>query len=254
MSPKNQFLFETDMRLEKNKIYNTKEIAEWFDINPATLSRHRDERLEELSHFADFECIGKRIKIIEVYCDTYDKHWNDTYGKIKRKIPEVWDESLLDSSKRVSLAIQNELMLPITERTAYKYTLQGRNELYGKPYGEPGELGRCIYTWCKKEGEGANAHLVYLTEEEQEIKQKLISKYFGDVSEKQVIVKAMVETGEISKEEAWDVLEELTNMKGQGNFMAFLAELQEKLHCMVIRGTVIEPNNLIEKKGFDWEE
>lgn len=63
----------------------------------------------------------------------------------------------------------------------------------------------------------------------------------------------MVETGEISKEEAWGVLEELTNMKGQGNFMAFLAELQEKLHCMVIRGTVIEPNNLIEKKGFDWE-
>ena len=49
-------------------------------------------------------------------------------------------------------------------------------------------------------------------------------------------------------------MEELTNMKGQGNFMAFLAELQEKLHCMVIRGTVIEPNNLIEKNGFDWEE
>ena len=73
------------------------------------------------------------------------------------------------------------------------------------------------------------------------------------MSEKQVIVKAMVESGEISKEEAWDVLEELTNMKGRGNFIGFLAELQEKLDCMVIRGTNVEPNNLIEEKGFDWE-
>lgn len=91
-----------------------------------------------------------------------------------------------------------------------------------------------------------------LTPEEEEIKQKLILKYFGNVSEKQVIVKAMVESGEISKDEAWDILEELTNMKGQGNFMAFLTELQEKLNCMVIRGT--QTYTEIENKGFNWED
>lgn len=169
-------------------------------------------------------------------------------------MPEVWNASGLDSSKRVSLEIQHQLMLPLTPGTVYQYTLKSRNELYGRPYGEPGALGRCSYTWCKKIGDGRTADIVYLTPEEEEIKQKLIRKYFGDVSEKQVIVKAMVESGEISKEEAWDVLEELTSMKGRGNFMAFLAELQETLNCMVIRGTIIEPNNLIEEKGFDWEE
>ena len=59
----------------------------------------------------------------------------------------------------------------------------------------------------------------------------------------------MVESGEISKEEAWEVLEELTNMKGRGNFMAFMNELQNKLNCKVIRGT--QTYLEIEDKGFD---
>jgi len=56
--------------------------------------------------------------------------------------------------------------------------------------------------------------------------------------------------GEITKEEAWGVLEELTNMKGEGNFMAFLTELQEKLHCKIIKGTLVEE---IEK-GIEFKE
>ena len=240
------------MILEQGKIYNNKEIAQWFGINPATLSRHRDKYFTILNNFVRYVEVGKRIEILEVYTPEYDKHWNSNYGKVRDKIPEVWNASGLDSSMRVSQEIQHQLMLPITQGTVYQYTLKGRNELYGKPFGEPGELGRCTYTWCKKIGDGWTAEIVPLTPEEEEIKQNLIRKYFGDVSEKQVIVKAMVESGEISKEEAWDVLEELTNMKGRGNFMGFLAELQEKLDCMVIRGT--QTYTQIEDKGFDWEE
>jgi polyhydroxyalkanoate synthesis regulator phasin len=58
----------------------------------------------------------------------------------------------------------------------------------------------------------------------------------------------MVESGEITKEEAWDVLEELTNMKGRGNFMTFMSELQAKLNCKVIRGT---QTYLEIEEGFD---
>ena len=243
------------MILEENTIYNNKQLAEWFGINPVSLSRERMKYLNKLAAFADFEEIGKRIKITKVYMAEYDKEYYSNYGKIKNKIPQVWNDNGLDSSKRVSLEIQHQLMLPLTEGTVYQYTLKGRNELYGKPFGEPGSLGKCTYTWCKKVGDGWTADIIPLTEEEEELKQNLIRKYFGDVSEKQVIVKAMVETGEITAEEAWGVLEELTNMKGQGNFKAFLSELQEKLNCMVIRGTVVEPNNQIEYKesGFNWE-
>ena len=240
------------MILEQNKIYNGKQLAEWFGINPSTFSRDRASYLKELKNFVAYEEIGKRIKVLEVYTPEYDKDWNSNYGKVRRKVPEVWNANGLDSSKRVSQEIQHQLMLPIKEGTVYQYTLKSRNELYGKPFGEPGELGRCVYTWCKKIGDGYDADIVPLTPEEEEIKQNLILKYFGNVSEKQVIVKAMVESGEISKDEAWDILEELTNMKGQGNFMAFLGELQEKLNCMVIRGT--QTYLEIEDKGFDWEE
>ena len=65
------------------------------------------------------------------------------------------------------------------------------------------------------------------------------TKYFGDATEKQILVKGMIESGEIKKEDAWEVLEELTNMR-TGNFMAFLTELQEKIGCQVIRGTFVE--------------
>lgn len=240
------------MVLEKGHVYNNKEIAEWFGINPATLSRHKDKYFTILNNFVQYEEMGKRIKVLEVFTAEYDKQWNSNYGKVKNKIPEVWNPTGLDSSKRVSQEIQHQLMLPIAEGTVYQYTLKGRNELYGKPFGEPGELGRCAYLWCKKIGDGRTAQIVPLTEEEEEIKQNLIQKYFGNVSEKQIIVKAMVENGEISKEEAWDILEELTNMKGRGTFMAFMGELQEKLNCMVIRGT--QTYLEIEDKGFDWDE
>jgi polyhydroxyalkanoate synthesis regulator phasin len=87
-----------------------------------------------------------------------------------------------------------------------------------------------------------------LTDEEEEIKQGLIKKYFGDATEKQIFIKGMVEMGEIRKEEAWELLEELTNMKGN-NFMLFLGELQDKIGCQVVRGTLVE-RKCVEKKEF----
>jgi len=52
-------------------------------------------------------------------------------------------------------------------------------------------------------------------------------------------VQGMVEAGEIKKEEAWDILTQMTNMKGV-NFYTFLKELQEVLGCKVIKGTFVD--------------
>ena len=60
----------------------------------------------------------------------------------------------------------------------------------------------------------------------------------------------MVEAGEITKEDAWDVLEEMTNMR-TGNFMMFLKELQAELGCQVVKGTYIERNNT---KGLEFRD
>ncbi|MDV3427435.1 MAG: hypothetical protein LIR50_10275 [Bacillota bacterium] len=50
-------------------------------------------------------------------------------------------------------------------------------------------MGKCRYLWCKETEDG---DLRQLTFEEEEIKQKLIKKYFGDATEKQILVQGMV--------------------------------------------------------------
>jgi len=134
--------------------------------------------------------------------------------------------------------------LTIADTTAYNYTLKSRNDLFGKPFQEAGVLGSCQYVWCKQDNE--TGKLYFLTEEEEKIKGLLIKKYFGDATEKQIIVQGMIEAGEITKEEAWDILTKMTNMKGN-NFLNFLKELQKMIGCRVIRGTLVQ-RSLIEEK------
>ena len=66
-----------------------------------------------------------------------------------------------------------------------------------------------------------------------------MKKYFGSVAEKTVIVKAMVEMGEIKKEEAWDVLEEMSNLNKE-SYIRFLMELQSLLKCKIVKATNVE--------------
>ena len=170
--------------------------------------------------------------------------------QVVEKIDEVWSKDGLDTCSHVGAQICKMLSQEGTvrqENTIVCYTRKGRNELYGRPFVEEGKLGRCVYTWCKKNEDGSYS---LLTEEEKKIKEDLQKKYFGDTTEKQILVNAMVESGEITAQEAWGVLKKMTNM-GNHNFLTFLGELQERLHCKVIRGTLVE-RNAIAEKGEDW--
>ena len=230
------------------RIYSNKELAEWFGITPASFSKYKEKKLEQLKAFADFEQVGnvqKKIKITRIYQPIYCKQGSATFNKIKSQVDEVWDPDGLDTCKRVSQKIleKNQYALAIADSTAYNYTLRSRNDLYGRPFDEAGgSLGHCRYMWCKEDDQG---NLSVLTPEEEQIKQKLMKKYFGDATEKQILVQGMVEAGEIKKEEAWDILTQMTNMRGV-NFYTFLKELQETLGCKVIKGTMV---NRIEKRS-----
>lgn len=225
--------------------YLNKELAEWFGINPNSFNKCKERKLEELKNFANYHMEGKKVVIDKVLVPVYNKRGSDSYLRVKNKIDEVWDETGLDTCKRVSGEIYDILTnedndFNITPGTVEFYTRAGRNELYGKPFTNGGTLGRCSYLWCKKNDDGSYS---MLTEEEQKIKQELQTKYFGDVSEKQIMVKAMIEAGEVSREEAWDILEEMTNM-GTGNFMGFLKELQGAIGCQVVKGTLVDRNTV----------
>lgn len=225
-------------------IMDNKELADWFGISERSFKNVKKSKLEELKLFADFEEKGGKINIKEIYEPIYNKQLKKTAHKVLEKVDIIWAKDGLDTCTRVGTKICKELAKEGTvrkESTIINYTRQGRNELYGRPFIDKGKLGSCVYLWCKKDR--ATGDLSLLTPEENEIKRKLIIKYFGDVSEKQILVKAMIESGEISEEEAWSVLESMTNMN-TNNFMDFLYELQDNLHCQVIRGTMVTRNAL----------
>jgi hypothetical protein len=230
-------------------IMTNKELAEWFGITEASLKNSKKKKLEELKLFAEFEEVKGKVKINKILEAVYNKQQGKTLRKVVEKIDSVWSEDGLDSCQRVGEKIcelLDEEGLVRKPDTIVAYTRKGRNELYGKPFLADGKIGRCIYIWCKRNPNTGEYSL--LTKEEEKIKQDLQTKYFGDATEKQILVKGMVEAGEINKEEAWGVLEEMTNM-GTGNFFAFLQEIQKILGCQVIRGTLVERNALVLEKG-----
>lgn len=232
------------MELKLGKMTN-KDLAEWFGISPNSLSKNITAKLEELKYFANYHLEGnktKKVVIDEILEPVYQKRGSETYNKVKNNIDNVWDESGYDTCSRVGGAIYEKLKgedehFNYALSTVVNYTRKGRNELYGVPFGEEGVLGSCVYQWCKKDEETGKIRA--LTDEENEIKEQLQKKYFGNASEKQIIVQAMVESGELPKEQAWEMLTALTNMKGN-NFIMFLQELQAVLGHQVVRGTHIE--------------
>ena len=184
---------------------------------------NKASKLEELKLFAEFHEEKGKIVITKVLDPIYKKGMFNVKKKVIDKIDEVWSADGLDSCQRVG-----EKMLALFQKedsnfnrassTIVNYVREGRNELYGVPFSESGgKLGSCVYIWCKRDPDTGDYS--FLTEEEQAIKQKLQTKYFGDATEKQILVKAMVEAGEISKQEAWGVLEQMTNMDNRNNFM-----------------------------------
>lgn len=230
-------------------VMTNEELAEWFGVKLTSFKNTKRKKLEELKLFADFYEEKGKVIITEVYEPIYQKQQGKTKQMVISKIDQVWSEDGLDSCSRVGNKICELLEEEGVVRkpnTIIAYTRQGRNELYGVPFINEGRLGKCIYVWCKRDPE--TGEYDWLTEEEQAIKQNLQIKYFGDATEKQILVKGMVEAGEIKKEDAWDVLEEMTNMR-TGNFMQFLKEIQEILHCQVIRGTLVERNVLSLNSG-----
>lgn len=233
--------------LQPNTLYNNKEIAQWFGIKPNSFTNSKEAKLKELSLFADFELRGnkqKKIYIKEVYEPVYNKKGNINQKIVETKLEEYWSQNGkgLDTCKRVAGEMYKDKLLPsLSYKTMINYTQQGKVNKYGVNYLTSGTIGRSIYSWGKYVQDENGVRLVPLTPEEEEIKNKLIKKYFGNTTDKQLFVQGMVENGEITKEQAWEVLEELTNMKEK--FRAFKADFEVAINSAIGRGTY-----LIEEK------
>lgn len=232
--------------LQANTLYTNQEIAEWFGLKGKRFSSadQKERKLEQLKLFADYQLRGNKIKKIfikEVYQPRYNKKGSASYQIIQNNFIDYWSDhgNGLDTVKRVGQAMYTDgLVENITCGTVVEYAGRVKREGWGKNYVSSGSKGYSVYAWGKYvQDENGSLRLVPLTKEEEEIKNKLIKKYFGNTTEKQIFVQGMVRNGEITKEQAWEVLEQLTGMEGK--FQAFRAEFSVAINSAVGQGTYL---------------
>lgn len=144
--------------------------------------------------------------------------------------------------------------ITVGENTAYRYTLDARKMLFGVAFKEMGTLGYCKYLWCKVHDQNDGISVLEpFSEEEQEIKKQVMKKYFGTDEERDILIREMVENGELTKEEAYDLSCELRNLNKDG-FMAFKAELEERFNCRITKGTLVVRKGQEEMKQLTTED
>lgn len=216
------------------------ELAEWFGITERTLRNTKSKKLEVLKEYADFEASRGKVNILHIYKPYYTKG-SKNYAIIKASTKKLWEKEELSTGKAIwekTKKTKGE-KLDINDSTGYQYTCQSRTELWGKPYGRHGEIGYCTCELAKKCGD----QIVPLNAEEQQLKKELIKKFFGNIEEKQLYVKNLVDEGKLTKEEAWSVLEEITGMDDH-NYMSFLRELEIACGAAIVRATRVITNEL----------
>ena len=221
----------------KAGIMTNQELADWFGIKEKSFRTTRQKKLEELKEYAVFEDMRGKVYIKQIIKKEYTKGSKD-YKLIKQKTREKWNEKGLDTCRSVAKKIAKECKseLKVSNSTLYNYTCTSKRELWGKTFGSAGEIGYCISEICKE----VNGEYIEFTEEEKKIKNKLLKVYFGNADEKLLYIKDMQDNEEITKEESWELLEDILDLDNK--YIQFKNELGKILNCKITRATRVFTN------------
>lgn len=230
-----------ELRLGKISI---KELADWFGVKEKTYRNTKQKRLGELKAYAEFEEVYGGINITKILDEnlvTYKKSLSKSKEIVFNAFDEEWDKSGLDTCSHVADKIYTKYSnkLDIAHSTTYSYTRAARKEFYGVPFISCGSHGHCSYAWVKITVQDGDIKYLALNEKEEQIKKQLLKKYFSTDEEIEMHIAMEVESGEITKAEAYDKIAELRSYNRAG-FMAFKRDLEEKIGSKITRGTFIE--------------
>lgn len=226
----------------------TKELADWFGISYGTFRNNKAQRLDELKLYCEYEEIYGGVNITKIL-DTahleYTPASKKNYELIKTAFTEEWSSNGIDTCSNVAIKIydKHKNELTIQDTTTYNYALKSRTELFGIPFVSIGSLGSCIYLWCKKEV-AQDGTIIYtqFNDEEEQIRKDLMRKFFSTDIDKEIFIAQMVETGEITKAQAYDALCEMKNLTKVG-YTGFLKELKDAIGCDVSKATLLFRNS-----------
>lgn len=224
------------------KIYSSKELAEWFGISPKTFSNKRKKYLNNLKYFADFEDLGgqKGILIKQVLNPIYSKKGSRAYQIIKDNFHKAWHSSGYDTAARVGSQIwkeNEELQQLISEATAKQYVLKARTEFYGKVYDRDsyGELGICKPVYIAR---NSWDEAILLTDEQIATINKIRREIYDD-EQAPMLDEALIHH-EISEEEYEKILKDYNSKEKRAErYYSFINRVADELGIMPDKVTLI---------------
>ena len=240
------------------------EIAEWFGMKRGSFNNKKKEKMQILKEYADYIIVNnKGIEIKQIYIPVYTKKSNSkAYEIVKQDFDNIWGKDSIDPNFDTCRIVANKISdnhkeLEVKNDTIYKYVINVRTQKYGHPCVEDrGVQGSCYSTWGIKEiNDDGAAYARPLTAEQIKVKNQLLRKYFGANEhqvqniEKELLVHSLVDSGEISKDKAYDILVKVRKFNKE-NYTLFLRELRSELGADIVRGTVLEKDN--QPLAIEW--
>lgn len=229
------------MVLEQDKIYNGKELAEWFQISYSTFRNTKKKRLEELKEYAIFKEVGTKIQILKVYSDTYVNKRGTGYKIVYKLVEETWAENGYDTCAHIKELIKNhEELSHLSEFTIYTYIRRAHIEMYGHPAKRDsrGCKGFCYFKWGKRDKTDFKKP-VYFSEEEEKYFNSLIAEVYSsnpkEVAEQEAVYQAF-QNQEITKED-YDTFLESCQESRHEKWMHIEEAMFKKYGIVLIKAT-----------------
>ena len=224
---------------------SSSEVAEWFHISPKAYSNTKKKKLEVLKQYCKFEDLGRKgVNITEIYIYEFS---GKTREIVENEFLEAWKENpntLKNAADYIYSKRQNDLTVkPIT---VYNCTCKVKRDWFGVPKKCGGSKGYCNWVYAVYDIE-TNKYR-YLTEEEQQIRAKLLKEFYKDSDariEEIAKLKESYKLGEISKEDYDTMTDEVLGFNFEGDWDKFNRAFEEAIHLPT--GWAIE---LIEAADF----
>ena len=238
------------MELQTGKM-STKELSQWFGTSYNRFRHIKNQKLNELKEYCNFEEIYGGVIIKDIYISEYVNTNQSNYNIVESHVDEEWDVSGLDTKKNVSNKIyaKHKEELTIQLSTTYNYVRKACNKLYGPAgdYNEHGTIGNCWYRLCIIDAEGNRRPL---TNEEQELRNIIRDKYCSKKERnKREDIEDSIELkykhGEITKETRDDLRNQLNAWRWQ-----YLQEFEQTLREGETLGYATY-KELYEESAFD---
>ena len=235
------------MKLKLGKM-TSKEIAEWLGISYNSYKNHVDKHLQKLNTFASYTKVYGGVIIDEIYISEYDK-------TLDERIDKIFIEEVMTAKDNLTtiagLARKYADAEQMSEKQLSRVFAKSRNKLFGAIVKDnlkaSGLIGSREVVWAIKVN-NYNSYR-FLTPEEDNIFDLLISKVYGNLNPKTIkgaaLLEKVFENSDMTKEQYLAI----KNNSGFNFFTIVIAGFKEATGLQLVHANLYEID-----LGYDYTE